>query len=61
MSRGIFAKMVSVPSLRPLDEADSARMSAYLQQVRDDVVPVIVKQVIEREKRAVEARKLFLR
>jgi hypothetical protein len=61
MPEGLFEKMVGVPGLQPLDQKEAAELDAYLENVSTNVVPVIVRQVTEREKRAVEARMMFIR
>jgi hypothetical protein len=61
MATGSFGKMIGVPSLQPLSKEQAAEVDAFHQHVRKNVVPVIVRQVTERETRAVQARKIFIR
>ncbi|MGF6440288.1 hypothetical protein [Paraburkholderia youngii] len=54
-----FKDFDGVPGLRPLTETEAAELDAYHEHVRDHVVPVIAAKVSQREKDAVEARKLI--
>lgn len=60
IEEGSFNSFVGASSLQPLSESEAAAMNAYLENVRANVVPVTVEQVIKRERMAVEARKLFV-
>ncbi|MFP3637796.1 hypothetical protein [Paraburkholderia sp. SIMBA_054] len=61
MRGSIFERMISVPSLQPLSPDSQREMDGFFERVRTEVVPIIVKEVTDRERRAVEARKMFIR
>lgn len=54
-------KMMSVPSLSPVSDEEMKELTQYFNQVRDHVVPEIVKEVETRYRNAEAARALFIR
>lgn len=56
----MFDRMVGVPSLQECDFQTLAEFDKFKQHMDDVVIPKIVKQVEQRERNAVEARKIFI-
>lgn len=56
----MFDRMVGVPSLQECDFQTLEELDRFKQHMDAVVIPEIVKQVQQRERNAVEARKIFI-
>jgi hypothetical protein len=56
----MFNKMISVPNLKPADDALLATIAKFEQHMSEVVVPEIVTKNKQSERNSVEVRKLIL-